>query len=169
VRLDVREQLDLATWASKTVLAFEFHEPTTVVSKQEDRELVRTELRPPHHHLARIAYRDTYHESFVGKVLVARTDRAEDDRPNAFSALLGIGHLIIQVWGGHGADTDGLAVVGTRSNRSIMIWPPVMTAVDWPPQSTPEESFDELAREVIPWADDSPGLAEWRDMRRDLE
>jgi hypothetical protein len=168
VTLDVEQQLDVATWASKTVAALEFHEPTTVITRPEDRHLIREQLRPPHHHLVRLAYRDEYLESLVVKTLVARSDEAPDERPDSFATLLGIGFVIIQVWGGHGADTGGgLTRTGTTIDRAVMVWPPVPRAIDWPPPTPiPEDDFDDLAREVIMWADDSPDLAAWRATRR---
>lgn len=168
VTLSPVEQLEVATWASKTVFALEAHEPTTALALVEDRQLIRTELRPPFHHRVRLAHRDEVGESLVLKMLVAQSEDAKDDRPDTFASLLGIGFLLIQVWGGHGADTGpGLAQVGTKIGRAVMIWPPVPVSVEWPPV-TPvrEEDFDEFAREVVPWADDSPDLAEWRAMRR---
>jgi len=160
------DQVEVATWASKTVLALEYHEPDTVVARPEDRRLVMEELRPPSHHRVRLAYRDAVGESLIAKMLVARSLDAEDERPDAFAVLFGIGFLVVQVWGGHGADTGpGLAVTGTKIDRAVTIWPPVPTAVEWPPYvAIPEEEFDELAREVIPWAD-APDMAEWRRRR----
>jgi hypothetical protein len=71
------------------------------------------------------------------------------------------------VWGGHGTETGpGLALTGTKIDRAVMIWPPVPTAMEWPPRvAIPEEEFDAFTREVIPWADDSPDMAEWRRRR----
>ena len=169
VTLSMEQQIDVATWASKTVAALEFHEPTTAVTKPEDRRLIRGELRPPHHHLVRLACRKEYLEALVVKTLVARTADADDARPDAFATLVGIGFLIVQVWGGHGADTGGgLTRMGTQTDRAVMVWPPVPPSVTWPPL-TPiaEEEFDNLAREVIPWANDSPELTAWRAIRQD--
>lgn len=172
VVLTLEQQVDLATWASKTVIAMEYHEPSTAVSTPEDRSLVRTERRPPHHHRARLAHRDEMHESLIVKTLVARSEpAAADDPPDAFATLLVLGFCVIQVWGGHGTDPGpGLTQPGTKIGRAIMIWPPTMHAVEWPPViPVPEEELDDLAREVIPWADDSPDLAEWRETRRQLD
>ena len=105
----------------------------------------------------------------MNKTLVARSEDAEDERPDAFAVLLGIGFLIVQVWGGHGADTgSGLTIAGTKIDRALMVWPPVPTPVQWPPAvAIPEEDFDDLAQAVIPWADDSPDMAAWRQRRQD--
>jgi hypothetical protein len=165
--LDLAQQVEVATWASKTVLALEYHEPDTVVARPQDRRIVMEQLRPPSHHRVRLAHRDAVGESLVAKMLVARTEDAENERPDAFAVLFGIGYLLLQVWGGHGADTGpGLAATGTKIDRAVMIWPPVPTAVEWP-SNVPiaDEEFDEVAREVIPWADDSPDMAEWRRRR----
>jgi hypothetical protein len=38
--------------------------------------------------------------------------------------------------------------------------------IEWPPAlALKDEGLDEFAAEVVPWADDSPRLAEWREMR----
>ena len=170
VTLNTEQQVDLATWASKTVAALEYHEPTSVVTRPKDRELIRTELRPPHHHRVRLAYRSECSESLVLKTFVARSAGAEDEGPDSFATLIAIGFLLIQVWGGHGADTGvGLTRAGTKIGRAIMLWPPVMGAVEWPPvQPIPESDLDAFAREVIPFTEDSPEYAAWK-QRRDPE
>lgn len=168
VSLDIHQQLDVAAWASKTIAALEFHEPSTVVTRQEDRDLIRRELRPPHHHRVRLAHRSEVGESLIAKMLVARSATAPDDRPDAFVTTLGIGFLVVQVWGGHGSDTgEGLTRTGTSASRAVMVWPPVMGTVSWPPaMPVEEEDLDAFTREVIIWADDSPDLAAWRSRRQ---
>jgi hypothetical protein len=168
VSLTVEQQLDAATWASKTIIALESFEPTATVARMEDRRLVREQLRPPVHHLVRLAYRSEYLEPVATKFAVARSESAPDERPDAFAVTLAVGFLIIQVWGGHGAETDGgLTRVGTKIGRAIMVWPPVLGVVSWPPAHAIEDNeFDEFASEVIPWADDSPDVAEWRKGRQ---
>lgn len=100
-------------------------------------------------------------------MLVARSEDAENERPDVFAVLLGIGFLVAQVWGGHGARGPGLTQAGTRTDRTVMVWPPLPRRVEWPPnKAVSEEEFDELAREVITWADDSPDIAKWRERRR---
>lgn len=165
--LDAAQQVDIATWASKTIIGLEFHDPIGVVSRPEDRELVREEVRPPHHHRVRLAYRSSYLESSVAKTLIARTEDAPDERPDAFATLLALGFVIVQVWGGHGvAQGDLLAKAGTAAPRSMMAWPPIPAGANWPPAlDVSDEELDAFAREVIPWADDSPDLAQWRGLR----
>jgi hypothetical protein len=164
--LDPPEQLEVATWASKTVLALEYREPGTVVARPEDRRLIMNQLHPPPHHCVRLAYRDAVGESLVAKMFVARTDDSESDRPDVFAVLLGIGFLLVQVWGGHGHPGAGVTKLGYQTDRTAMVWPPIPRGVQWPPKvAVPEEDFDELAREVIAWADDSPEMAEWRRRR----
>jgi hypothetical protein len=166
--LGLRQQLDVAAWAAKTVVAVEQHEPSATITLPSDRELIMKERRPPHHYRVRLAYRDAYLEPLVIKTLVARSADAPDERPNVFVTLFAIGFLIVQVWGGHGADLDGIMTrAGTKTGRAIMVWPPVPGNVEWPPV-TPvgDDSLDEFTAEVAPWHDDSPGMAEWRAMRR---
>ncbi|MEZ5343767.1 MAG: hypothetical protein R2706_20730 [Acidimicrobiales bacterium] len=166
--LDPRQQLEVATWASKTMMALEFHEPGTSVTTPADRTLMRSELRPPHHHRVRLAYRDAYSESLVAKMLVAGTENAKDSQPDCFALLLAIGFLVVQVWGGHGTSTEVEPdFVGTERRRTLSVLPPVPRTVSWPPSvSVSDEDLDALAREPISWADDSPELATWREMRR---
>lgn len=168
VVLDIRQQLDLATWASKTIVTLEFHEPTTVIARPEDRELIRSEGRPPHHHVVRVAHRKEYEEALLLHALVARSEDASDERPDAFGVLMGIGHLLIQVWGGHGADTgEPLRRYGMKIGNALMVWPPVPRNVEWPPAvPITDESFDAFAREVLPWRTESPDLAAWRASRQ---
>lgn len=127
-----------------------------------------TERRPPHHYRVRLAYREVYLEPLVIKTLVARSEDAPDERPNVFVTLLAIGFLLIHVWGGHGADLDAIMTrAGTKTGRAIMVWPPVPTEVEWPPAiPVGDDSLDEFTAEVAPWRDCSPGMAEWRAMRR---
>jgi hypothetical protein len=164
VVLDVNQQVELAAWASKTVMALEFHEPTTVIARSEDRDVVRIDGRPPHHHVVRVAYRKQYREALLLHTLVARSGDAPDDKPDAFGVLMAIGHLLVQVWGGHGADTgEPLSRYGTKIDKAVMVWPPVPNKVEWPPAlSIPDEGFDAFAREVLPSGTDSPDLAAWR-------
>lgn len=170
VVLDISQQLDLATWASKTVVTLEFHEPTTVIARPVDREIIRTDGRPPHHHVVRVAHRNEYREALLLHTLVARSADAPDEQPDAFGVLMGIGHLLVQVWGGHGADTgDPLSRYGTETGTALMVWPPVPGSVEWPPASpVSDEGFDAFAREVLPWRTDSPDLAAWRASRQIL-
>jgi hypothetical protein len=169
VALDVPQQIDLAAWASKTVVTLEFQEPTTVIARPEDRELIRLEGRPPHHHVVRVAHRNDYQEALLLHAQVARSEDAPDEGPDAFGVLMGLGHLLVQVWGGHGADTgEPLRRYGTKIGNALMVWPPVPTNVEWPPAvSIGDESFDAFAREVLPWRTDSPALAAWRASRQE--
>lgn len=91
------QQLEVASWASKTTLALEYFEPETVVGRLEDCTLVMEHLQPPAHHCVRLACRDAVTESLVAKRLIARSEDAENERPNVFAVLLGIGLLVVQV------------------------------------------------------------------------
>jgi hypothetical protein len=168
--LSVEDQINIATWASKTSVALESHEPTTLVTLPQDRALIRTQLRPPAHHRGRLAYRESVRESLIVKTLVGSSEDAEEGVPgvpDVFARLIGLGFLFVQVWGGHGSGGSGLATVGTINGRAIMIWPPTPGTARWPPAIPIEESeFDDFAAEVTRWPDDSPGLEAWRQMRR---
>jgi hypothetical protein len=165
--LSLQEQLDVATWASKTVVALESHEPTVLVTLPDDRDLIRTQGRPPAHHQVRLACREAVSESLIIKTVVGRSEDAPDDKPDAFATLLGVGFLLVQVWGGHGSGGVGVTRAGTNNGKALMIWPPIPGAASWPPAiAIREEDLDAFAAEFVPWPDNSPGLEEWRQMRR---
>ncbi len=167
VTLTPADQVDIAAWASKTAMALEAYEPSTSVSRPEDRALVRDHCRPPEHHRIRLACRDEYFEPVLTKFSVARSASAPDDRPDTFAFTIAIGFLIVQVWGGHGAEIpSGLAQGGTKIGRAFMVWPPVPSSVSWPTaHALTDDELESFAREVIPWAEDAPGVAEWRGRR----
>lgn len=167
VTLEPAQQIEVATWASKAVMAMETHEPTTVVAAPQDRECVRTLNHPPAHHRTRISYRSEVNESLIVKTLVASTEQGSDATPNAFSTLLAMGFLVIHVWGGPGVpDPAALQREGTKIGNAIMLWPPVPNPVGWPPvRAVEEEDLDEFAHAAIPWAHPSPSLEEWRSKR----
>ena len=169
VSLSMNDQLDLATWSAKTVAAIEFHEPTTVVLAQDERELIRAERRPPHNQRIRIAHRSTYEpEPFMFRMSVGSADGPDTKRPNVFACLLAFGHVIIHVWGGRGAEMDPLfSKSGSKFGAAQMIWPPVPSTTTWPPDvSIADDTIDAFATEVLPQADDAPSLAEWRQSRQ---
>lgn len=165
--LSPQQQLEVAAWAAKTVAALEYHEPTAVITTPDDRRLIRREMRPPSHHRIRLACRDAYMEPLITKTLVARSEGAADEAPDVFVTVLAIGFLVVHIWGGHGTwEAKTLAHTGVRTDRSLMVWPPIPGDVAWPPAiSLKEEDLDEFTAEVVPWADDSPRLADWRARR----
>jgi hypothetical protein len=170
VSLDPKEQLAIATWASKTAIAMEAYEPAMAVTSKDDRRLMVSQLRPPSHHRVRIGSRSEVYESLMIKSAVARSLNAPTDTPDAFATMFVIGWLVIHIWGGHGAPTSDESLgVGWRTSEAIMVWPPIMSDVTWPPP-TPlrEEELDQSIRDVLCWADDSPTLATWRQSRVDL-
>lgn len=165
--LTPEQQLQVATWASKTVVAFESNEPTAPVTLPGDRELIRLQGRPPAHHRVRLGSRDAVMESLVVNFRVGRSIDAPDEKPNVFATVIGLGFLLIQIWGGHGYGGGSVAQPGTSSARALMVWPPTLGTATWPPRlSVDDEDFDAFSAEVIPWVDDSPGLEDWRKMRR---
>jgi hypothetical protein len=167
VVLNPKQQLQIATWASKTVVAFESNEPTSLVTLPGDRDLIRTEQRPPAHHRVRLAARSEVRESMMVTFRIGRSVDAPDEKPDVFATVITLGFLRLQVWGGHGNPGSGLSQAGSSSPQAVMIWPPTPRAVTWPPpQSVDDAEFDAFATEVIPWDDDGPGLEEWRQMRR---
>jgi hypothetical protein len=168
VSLSAQRQLDVAAWAAKTAIALEHHEPTATITLREDRHLVREQLRPPQHHRVRLAYRDAYLEPLVVKTLVGRSDTAADERPDVFITLIALGFLLVHVWGGHGAPpSKGFTTTGTQLDRALTVWPPIIGTVVWPPRvPVNDEDMDDFTAEVAPWTDESPGVADWRAMRR---
>jgi hypothetical protein len=151
-------------------MAMETYEPSMAVTTEADRRLLAMEHRPPNHHRVRLAHRAEVHESLLVKTLVARSNTAPDDHPDGFATMLVIAWLVIQVWGGHGAPTkDAILGIGVPTANSIMVWPPVIGTVSWPPRAAvPEVDLDRELRGIVGWADESPSLAEWRESRKDL-
>jgi hypothetical protein len=170
VLLEPREQLAIATWASKTAIAMEAYEPVMAVSTKDDRDLLVSQLRPPNHHRVRLGHRADVYESLMVKSAVARSTTARAEAPDAFATMFVIGWLVIHIWGGSGAPTNDEALgVGWRTSQAIMVWPPIMSDVTWPPAtSLRDDELDRSLRDVLYWADDSPTLATWRQSRADL-
>jgi hypothetical protein len=124
--LSPQQQVDIAAWASKTVVAPESHEPSALVTLAEDRDLIRTERRPPAHYRVRLACRDEVHEPLLLNTRVGRSDDPVGEEPDVIATLLCLGFLLVQVWGGHGDAGSGLARAGTNNGRALMIWPPTL-------------------------------------------
>lgn len=151
IRMDDAAQLLIATWAVKTVFVLEFMRRELIVATAHDRYVLMTEHRPPTTFRVRLAaVADPAVQPLRLQTYVATTHPPDGPSDILCSTVL-IGHLAVQVWGGHGAGTVDLKASGTVIGDAVMIWPPVAIGAPWPPsRPITEEQMEEFMRQPIP-------------------
>jgi hypothetical protein len=129
-QLTVEEQLTVATWAAMKAAVFEFAWSNDTILTAADRDVIRTQGRPPASVQVRLAAIE-----MDGMPLRARGVMYVDHRvgEKIICLTLTIGCLVIQVFGGPGAGTYGLQTSSTPRTDRIRIFPPATGTVQWPP------------------------------------
>ena len=163
-RLSEENQLTIATWAVKTALALETREREHTASASHERSYLRTYQAPPYSYRVRIAALEE-----VGPLkLRTHTTVASSQGPvgeadpDVLAATLFLGHLVVQVWGGPGADVGDLTMVGTNNGAAIMMWPPVPGQAEWPPAlKLAEHETEAFVRQPLPYVAGGPILEGW--------
>jgi hypothetical protein len=136
-RLTTPEQLVIAQWAAKTAMVGEWiMEYRPLVFSQEDREVVRTERRPPIR--ARVCLA-AYSREIPTATRFCRTGLTVQDNNvplmDVYIHTIQILHVILQVRGTHSfpvADNRSLERIAEPRDIEIPLFPPVVRC-DWPP------------------------------------
>jgi hypothetical protein len=134
----------LARWAAKTVVLIQEFEAQAVVFDDGDVAAVLDGSAPAGFHV-RLGYRPrlvepmdllltTAHVIPAQEAVAARAagDEYRTGPPNSFLATLAFGRVAIAVAGGPGFRLPERWVEGGR--LPLMIWPPTMIGLSWPPQ-----------------------------------
>ncbi len=129
-QLTVDQQLTIATWAAMKAVVFEYAWSEETILTAADRDVIRTQDRPPASVQVRLAAIE-----LDGSPLRARGVGYVDNRTSEkiISLTLTIGCLVVQVFGGPGAGTHGLHTNSMPRTDRIRIFPPATGTVHWPP------------------------------------
>jgi hypothetical protein len=150
VRLDVTMQAVLARWAAKVVVLLEHYEAKAVILGPTDMDQIRGGQAPTGFHI-RLAFRaedepapfDIYLANHFA--LPTGTTPMAAGKPataNSFSVTLGIGRLAIAIVGGPAIDNPDRWARG--SEFPLMIWPPTVGGIEWPPANPVLGSREDL-------------------------
>lgn len=129
-QLTVDQQLAVATWAAMKAAVFEYAWSEDTALTAADRDVIRTQDRPPASVQVRLAAIE-----LDGSPLRARGVGYVDNRTGEkiICLTLVIGCLVVQVFGGPGAGTHGLQTSSMPRTDRIRIFPPATNTVQWPP------------------------------------
>jgi hypothetical protein len=130
-QLTVDQQLAVATWAAMKTAVFEYVWSVDTILTTADREIIRTQDRPPASVQVRLAAIES-----DGTPLRARGVGYMDNRTGEkiICLTLTIGCLAVQVFGGPAAGTHGLQTSSAPRADRIRIFPPATNTVRWPPR-----------------------------------
>lgn len=128
-QLTVDQQLTVATWAAMKAAVFEYAWSEDTILTTADRDVIRTQDRPPASVQVRLAAVES-----DGMPLRARAFGYVDNRTGEkiICLTLTIGCLVVQVFGGPGAGTHGLQTSSIPRTDRIRIFPPSTNTVQWP-------------------------------------
>jgi hypothetical protein len=129
-QLTVDQKLTVATWAAMKAAVFEYAWSGDTVLTAADRDVIRSQGRPPTSVQVRLAAVE-----MDGSPLRARgvgyVDNGTGEKITCLT--LTIGCLVLQVFGGPGAGTHGLQTISVSRTDRIRIFPPTTSTVPWPP------------------------------------
>jgi hypothetical protein len=128
--LTTEQQLTVATWGAMKAAVFEYVWGDERVLSTADREVIRTQARPPASVQVRLAAVESngYPLRAFGRVYELRAASKK-----AICLTTTIGCLITQVYGGPGAGNHEFQALSRSGPDFIGIWPPQMRPVQWPP------------------------------------
>jgi len=135
--LTTEQQLTVATWAAMKAAVFEYVWGDDPILTAADREIIMTQNRPPASVQVRLAAveSDGYPLRALGRGYMLR-----DTGERLIRLTITIGCLVVQVFGGPGAGTQGLRTIGRAGTDFIGIFPPQMQPVQWPPPNALDDS-----------------------------
>lgn len=128
------DQLLLATWATKTAMVFESMTPKLYVSSQEERNLVRTQKRPPARAVVRLGGYEGRHPLLQLRSVAYAGPTVESYVQNSYGSTLAIGKVFFQVLyrSPHSAYRP-LEEGGISDYFYLTILPPSNEGSLWPP------------------------------------
>jgi hypothetical protein len=134
-RLEMPDQIQLATWAVKTAMVCEMTlaDPRPLFD-QTDRDLVRTEVRPPASVLVRVAAYEGRDGPLAYFKVVATVQRGAAHVGDLVFHTLKIGCLVLQVAAGPPRDDWSTHALGVPGNVQFPIFLPLRDR-DWPPDA----------------------------------
>ena len=161
--LSLGDQLNVATWATKTAMVLEYMRSDLFVTTKAERRVIADDRRPPDGFRVRLAATAAVGDQGLRiATFVAASDPSEGV-PDVLCTTIVIGHLVVQVWGGSGSGTTDLQRPGTVIAEAAMVWPPVPGPVSWPPRvSLTGSRLEEFIREPLPGADRPGFLDGWQ-------
>ena len=163
-RLDEIDQLALATWIAKTLLVLECLSDEQLADLQAERSTMAMTEAPPATFRCRIAcLAETDDMPLKAQWGVGAASQAEPEAPTAVLGTVALGHLLLQAWGGPSIAALDMAKTGTSNGKAIMIWPPVLGSVSWPPTDLIQaDQLEDFIAEPFPNARPIMAPDSWR-------
>jgi hypothetical protein len=142
--LSPQDQVTVATWAAMKAAVFEFAWDHPPVYSQADRDIVRTQLRPPA--TVRVALAAVESKGYP---LRAISRGLSGGGRLAQCLTLQIGCLVIQILGGPLAGEHRFHEIGGIRPRYVTIYPPTLPSQRWPPAEVHDDAS--LLASTDPW------------------
>ena len=135
--LTTGQQITAATWATMKTAVIEHIWTDDPVFTADDREVIRTQKRPPASVQVRLGAVEShgYPLRALGRVYELR---GSGDK--AICMTLSIGCLVAQVFGGPGAGQHGFQAASRTGADFIAIYPPQARTVQWPPATALDDT-----------------------------
>lgn len=153
VELDVGRQMALARWTAKVAVLLDHYEDDMIVLGPTDVEQIYRDGHAPRGFHIRLALRTDENPSpfrmyltnhFAAPVGTTTGPLDAPQEGNSFSVTLGLGRVAIAVAGGPGVDNPERWKCG--GDLPLMIWPPTLEKISWPPQGPVLSSSEDLRR-----------------------
>jgi hypothetical protein len=135
--LTAAQQITVATWATMKTAVFEYVWTDDPVLLGGDRDVIRTQNRPPASAQVRLAAVES--NGYPLRAL-ARGYELRGTADKAICLTMTIGCLIAQVFGGPGAGHHGFQQTGRTGADFIGIFPPQVRIVQWPPMTALDDT-----------------------------
>ena len=137
--LTADQQLTIATWAAMKTMVHEFvwGADQSPISPQNDRDIVMHERRPPATMQIRLAAVESKGRPIAVFRRLHQRKHPQVQAPTAqdsvFCVTIVLGCLVIQIFGGPAATTNKFDQTAKIAPNFLSIWPPNVTAINWPP------------------------------------
>lgn len=147
------QQLLLGWWAAKTAMVFEATHYETVVSFDEERDMVRTQKRAPATMQIRLAtYAGTKYSLAHLRYVVLGNPDSEETPDLSYTTNLLIGKLVIQVFRPSSLmNRRSFQHVGIPGDHFVPVLPMSVSGIKWPPtKALDDEGFEQFAQGTFP-------------------
>ncbi len=149
--LTTEQQITVATWATMKTAVFDYVWTDDPVLAAGDREVIRTQNRPPASVQVRLAAVES--NGYPLRAL-GRGYELRGPGDKAICLTMTVGCLVAQAFGGPGAGIHGFQTAGRTGADFIGIFPPQMRPVQWPATSALDDaSLVTFAHPLAPLTD----------------
>lgn len=146
--LTPRAQVELATWITLKAMVFEAVAQYPSVTAQSNRDLLRTQRRPPSYACAYLARFDARFDMSVSRRYVMGERTPGSAQAEAAVVVLTTGPVVAAVLLSPTLPTHDFTIPGGRALQYMVIYPPTFEPIQWPPHQalTPTEHDSVPAR-----------------------